>query len=726
MERMEQLIRESLEARAHDVEPTPALWLEVDRRVARRRRFQVVSWSLAGVTAVLAAVLAVPAIVGLFTGPDTIEIPPLDRTPAAGVVSTHVVAIDAEGTARLVDLRTDESIRDLVELGFVPSGLAVSPTSTPDAVEFAAIAATGELTVVGADGQTWYSGDVDAPDGFAWSVVAAPNGRWFATTSPMEEADGATVTVARPVSSWVPGEDVTWTEIGMVVDQGSRLVAWTGAVADEGDRSQLWLITADGRLVQETLEVTDGVPRSLEVGSSELDAVLDAATSSAQGGRIGEPFYVLRDVGAGPELVWFGADGVASEHVPLADHLGDADPAALWLDAKQDGALVGDGERTWLVAHDGRGAFAEPIALADGFVRAAMLDVVRPGGGATDDPTDDPTEAPTEEPTSAPTDPDTAEPEGPVVEGAPLPAPIVTVSARELTLHGPDGPQVIAELAVEGESRFISARVRPGSTTDDLTVVALTTAEGMWDLRTIRWVDGEQTVFEAFPEPHIPGWGGSAGAGSVPHGPVWSPQGDHLAWFEFGTGPATLRTVGWDDGPGTGDPATDNASFELDTRGQVPLIPVEWVAMSGGPSATEIRAVALDSNEGWYALPVDIQGDGAIALSGSGFRTEPGDGTDLVVGLADDGRGEVRWLLQLTFDGPVLVDAAGPQEGRRTELPTEVMPGDGLTQLSMRPIGDGVLVASPHTGAGYYVTADGEANRLPGEVFDADVIRPAP
>jgi hypothetical protein len=299
----------------------------------------------------------------------------------------------------------------------------------------------------------------------------------------------------------------------------------------------------------------------------------------------------------------------------------------------------------------------------------------------------------------------------------------VTVSARQLTLHGPDGPQVIAELAVEGESRFVSARVRPGSTVEDLTVVALTTAEGMWDLRTTRWVDGELTVFEAFPEPHVPGWGGAVGAGMTPHGPVWAPDGDHLAWFEFGTGPATMRVVGWDDGPGTGDPATDNATFELDTRGQIPLIPVEWVATPDGPSATELRAVAMDSDEGWYALPVDIQGDGAVALDGSGLRVEPGDGTGLVVGLADDGRGQVRWLLQLTSDGPVLVDAAGPQQGRRTELPSALMPGDGLTQLSMRPVGEGVLVASPHTGVGYYVTSDGEVNSLPGEVFEADVIR---
>jgi hypothetical protein len=717
MERMEQLIRESLEARAQDVEPTPALWLEVDRRVARRRRFQVATWSLAGVTAVLAAVLAVPAIVGLFAGPDTIEIPPLDRTPAAGVVSTHVVAIDTDGSVTLVDLRTGATVSELATLGHGVADLAVSPSSTPDAVEFVAVTANGELSLAGARGGVWSAGRPDAPDGFGWSVAVSPDGRWAASSFPMIESDGATVSVA-PFASAPEGTDLQWVEVELGMDRSMRLAAWTGDTAEEGDRSVLWLLTSDGGLVRVQLEVIDGLPRRLEEGQTrDAEQVLDAATSYVRGGAIDEPFYLLVDGSEGPELVWTGAGGRTAT-VALGDLVGDVAPDALWLDAKQDGALVGDGERTWLIAHDGAGAFADPIALADGFVRAAMLDLTRPGESVTEDPT----EEPTDDPTAAPTEPDPADPEGPVVEGAPLPAPIVTVSTRQLTLHGPDGPQVIAELAVEGESRFISARVRPGSTIDDLTVVAFTTAEGMWDLRTIRWVDGELTVFESFPEPHIPGWGGAAGAGMAPQGPVWSPDGDHLAWFEFGTGPATMRVVGWDDGPGTGDPATDNASFELDTRGQVPLIPVEWVATPGGPSGTELRVVALDSNEGWYALPVDIQGDGAVALDGSGFRVEPGDGTDLVVGVADDGRGEVRWLLQLTFDGPVLVDAAGPQQGRRTELPIALMPGDGLTQLSMRPIGDGTLVASPHTGVGYYVTSDGEANRLPGEVFDADVI----
>jgi hypothetical protein len=717
MERMEALIRQSLEARAQDVEPTPALWLEVDRRVARRRRLQVLTWSLAGAAAAVLAVFAVPAILGLFTGPDTIEIPPLDRTPAAGVISTHVVTIEDDGVARLVDLRTGDVVRDLAELDLVPTDLAVSPTSTVDRVEFAAIAQTGELVVVGPDGETWAGGDVDLPAGAARSVVAAADGRWFATTSPTEEADGATVTVAPPVTSWAAGDDVTWTEVGMIVDQGSRLVAWTGDTTDEGDRSELWLVTAEGRLVQETLEVTDGVPRSLEVGSSELDAVLDAATSSAQGGQVGEPFYVLRDVGAGPEVVWFDADGRASDHVPLAGLLGEADGIALWLDAKQDGALVGDGERTWLLAHDGRGSFAEPTALPDGTVRAALLDVDRPGRAPVDEPVEEPTEEPAE--------PDAAQPEAPVVDGAPLPAPIVTVSLRELVLHGPEAPRTLYTLPAEGESTFISARVRPGSTLEDLTVVALVRAEGMLDLREYRW-DGSELTWDYLPDHLQPGVGDDAEAGPQAHGPVWSPDGAHLAWFESGTGAApTLRVIGWtDDGPGTGEPATDNASFAIDTLGNEPLIPVEWVATPGTDSATELRATALDSNEGWYALPVDLQADGAVALATStvAARNAPSGGP--ILGVASDELASPRWLVQSTFDGALLHElGVEPGTAHSWSLPAELLPGDGLVELWVRAIGDGALVGSHNTATAYYVDQDGTPNRIAGEVVDADVVR---
>jgi hypothetical protein len=728
MERMEELIRQSLQARAQDVEPTPALWLEVDRRVARRRRLQVVTWSLAGVAAAVLAVFAVPAVIGLFSGPDQLDIAPLDRTPAGGVVPTHVVTVEDDGVARLVDLRTGDAVRDLAELPFVPADLAVSPVSTVEAVELVAIAATGELAVVGPGGETWSSGTVDAPDGFARSVVAAPDGRWFATTSPTQEADGATVAVAPPPSSWGPGEDVTWTEIGMVTDAAHRLVAWTGATADEGDRSTLWLVTGDGALLREQLEVIDGVPTYLEIGERDQREqgarVLDAAPSFVRGGADGEASYLLVLHGAAApalELVESQAATTSTAGLPLAPFFGEVDPADLWLDAKQDAALVGDGERTWLFAHDGAGGFAEPTALPDGTVRAGLLDVQRPGGATTDDLVD--------EPATEPTDPEEAQPEGPVVEGAPLPAPIVTVSRRDLVLHGPDGARTLYTLPEEGESTFVSARVRPGSTVDDLVVAALVRAEGMLDLREYRW-DGRELTWDYLPDHLQPGVGDDADAGPQAHGPVWSPDGDRLAWFEFGTGAApTLRVIGWTDtGPGTGEPATDNASFTIDTLGNVPLVPVEWVATPGWPASTAIHAVALDSTA-WYLLPVDIQADGAVALVEGPGGQAPGEFVPsaqfergAILGVASDDE-TVRWTVQLTSDGLVLEELPDDGPITATPLPADLSPDDGLVEAWVRAIGDGALVGSPRTASAYYVAPDGSANRLPGPVIDADVVR---
>jgi hypothetical protein len=720
MERMEQRIRESLEARAHDVEPTPALWLEVDRRIERRRRVHAWSWALAGAAAVLVAVLGAPAVVGLLDGPERIEIPPLDRTPTTSG-PTHVVAVGDDGVARLVDLAAGERARDLADLDFLPVDLTVSPTSTVDAVEFAAVGAAGELAVVGPGGEIWSGGGVAAADGFARSVVASPDGRWFASTTPTEESDGSSVIVAPPLTSWAAGPDTAWTEIGMVVDRRSRLVAWSGELAQEGDLSELWLVTGDGVLVRELLEVQGGLPVSVGGGpSDEVDwSVRDIAFGD--GGRDAGT-YLLVDDPAGPELVWLAADG-SLQSTLLRSELGDAAAETRWLDASQDTVLVGNGERTWLVAHDPQAGFDEPVELARDTVRVAFLGTPRAGGAPSDEATD------TDEPT--PGDAGDAaigeEPavDGPTVDGVVLPAPVVTASLRELTLLGPDGPQVIAELAAEGESVFLSARVRPGSTVDDLTVVALTTAEGMWDLRTIRWVDGQQTAFEPFPPPYVPGGTGTAGDELSVQGPVWSPGGDAVAWLETATGGTTLVTVGWGgDGPGTGDTATDNASFEVDTLGHVPLVPAEWVATPDDDVATELRLAGLDV-DGWFALPIDVQPDGARALPSATVvpRVEPLVGSTL--GVASDATSSPRWYLQMTDTQLELSepDPARPGSWRMTPLPEGLLPGDGLPELWVRAIGDGALVGSRNTATTFHLNADGTATRLPGEVLDADVVR---
>jgi hypothetical protein len=717
MERMEELIRQSLQARAQDVEPTPALWLEVDRRVARRRRFQVVSWSLAGVAAAVLAVFAVPAVIGLFTGPDQLDIAPMDRTPAGGVVSTHALAVDADGEITILDLRTGATTpvssidRRPVEVG----QLVLAPTSTPTTEPRWAAPHWAAAVTAGEHGCYAVGSGLHATTTCGWpeplSVAISPDGAQAAYLQAQEEADGVSVVIARVKGEGLSGEQANGQDAVATIEAGSMLVEWRVG-ADESTQ-ELWVLRPDGSLVALVLGAS---PEGLTLADTYQlaeGAVLDAASAAPD--RSDAPRYLLRNGADGPELTWSPPSG-AETTLPLAALVAETDPADLWLDAKQDAVLLGDGERTWLVAHDGRGQFGEPVELSEGVVRAALFQVARPG--------DTPDEA-TDEPATEPTEPETSEAEGPVVEGAPLPAPIVTVSLQDLVLHGPGGARTLYTLPTEGESTFISARVRPGSTMDDLTVVALVRAEGMLDLREYGW-DGSELTWDYLPDHLQPGVGDTPDAGAQAHGPVWSPEGDKLAWFEFGTGAApTLRVIGWtDDGPGTGEPATDNASFTIDTRGNVPLIPVEWVATPGGPSATEIRATGLDSNEGWYALPVDVQADGAVALGGDVVQVRNGPSGGTILGVASDDVASPRWLVQSTFDGAMLHEA-GVESGtlRPTSLPAELLPGDGLVELWVRSIGDGALVGSRNTATAYYVEPDGTPNRIDGQVIDADVVR---
>jgi hypothetical protein len=746
MERLEQLLRESLQARAQDVEPTPALWLEVDRRIARRRRVQVLSWSFAGAAAVVAAVLALPAVLGVFDGPDQLDIAPLDRAPAAGVVPERYVA-DVDGRLELRDLATGEAVPvPAIEASGASAVAAreveVRPGSTGE--DHAVVAVRGgdgdtpstiELLTSG-DGEPDADGRQEGPSyaaavlpwaeadpGFATSAVWAPDRDAVALTVPTAEADGALLTLWESPSTTALTAEPPLVDAGVVLATGAELLDWVGATADPGDESVLYVR-------QESVVVAQTLVRTVDafdpVDSRALDGVLDVASSHANPGTLASAEYLLRAGGGGPELTW-SADGDRQSTAPLGEVLDGAPPASLWLDAKQDAAIVGDGRHTALVVHDGDGRFLTPVTLPTSG-RAALLDAARPGGEdpAPSDPIEDPGTPDTDTATS---DPEVGTDAGPTVDGAALPAPIVTVSADELTLHTAAGPQVVARLAGEGESRFLAARVRPGSTVDDLTVVALTTAEGMYDLRTVRFVDGQLTVFAPFEDGYGPGATSEAGDLQV-FGPVWSPDGASLAWLDVAAGVTTLRTVGWGgDGPGTGDPATDNAAFELDTRGQVPLVPSEWVATPDGAASTELRFAALDAGDGWYALAVDVQADGAVALPSGELEVRGrGDHDGAVLAVASDDTASPRWVVHLDDVGAWLTepdDARGQRRG--TSLPPALLPGDGLAELWVRSLGDGALVGSRNTATAYFHPADDVSRpgpaRLPGEVVAADVVR---
>jgi hypothetical protein len=765
---IEDRIRDSLQQRAEDVEPTPALWQEVDRRITRRRWRTLGVWSLAGVAAALAAVAIVPGLVG-GDGPAVPEIVPGDTSSAAVVPDT--VAVAEEGLVRLRDLTSGDLLRFNAaydrgegrdEGATDAHTIAVRPGSTRS--DYAVLAVHGGdgtqpglLEIVRSDeGATLEDGlavgtptaattlpALEADPSFVPSAVWAPDADLAAITLPAD-ADGAVValwTSPRPV---VPeGEtgpvDLDVAETGIVIERGAQLLDWVGSTAPAGDGSTLYVRRPSGEVValqvradqDRALEVVDSAPVTDGSGGDTLEGpaldvgTFDVASSHRITGRRDQGLYSLIDTGDAIQLGWSPRGGAVDVRVDLSEVVGVA-AADLWLDAKQDAALVGDGQRLWLVTHDGSGAFRDPVELSFGSPIGALFDVAREVvDAAPDDTTDGTTDEPTEDPAAEgePGTPDTDTGTGEPGASRALAEPVLVGGIRDLRLLLPDGTsRMLYGFAVEGESRVIEVAVRPGSTVDDLTAAVLTQAEGMWDLRELRVVGGQVTVAaEPFPPAYRPGAGTDPGAGFVVTGPIWSPDGASLAWLETGPGGATLRTIGWtDEGPGTGDTATDNASWALDTAPiGVTLHPAGWYAIGtdGDTAVTALHLVGDEPAEGYQVVLLDRQADGAWALS-SDVDTVPGPdlpGSIVAVGGLTEATpplsGRPAAMVRLSEQGLVLYRAPYG-DGDDTRLADDLLPEEGLPLLWLEPVGDDWLVGSRNMATTYLVTAHGRTARL--------------
>lgn len=189
-------------------------------------------------------------------------------------------------------------------------------------------------------------------------------------------------------------------------------------------------------------------------------------------------------------------------------------------------------------------------------------------------------------------------------------------AGRELRLRTADGGvETIYTLEPRGESVFVSASVRPGSTVDEATIVTVTQAEGMYDLRWIEISGGVPGELQLFGAPYRP----TSGMTPIDEaGPTvaWAPDGGSIGWIEWSAdGETTLRTVGWGDGPGTGDTATDNAAFGVEpipAGGRIRA----WTAT--GTSTSRIDVVGPEG--GAWSITVERQGDGALALPPNAVR----------------------------------------------------------------------------------------------------------
>jgi hypothetical protein len=715
MDRVEQLVRDSLRTRAEDVEPTPHLYRGVQDRIARRRRRTIATWVPAGAVALGVAVV-LPSVLDTGTQVPSIE-DYADGPVSAAPTSTRAVTVDRDGVVALVDL-TDGSV--LHEYGSldgagVPPLLDVAPTdvdAVPDAiagtpqdrVDGPTLAITA-FTVTCPPGSACAGETTTSfePEGGAPEVGArfavSPDGAWTATLAgPMQDADGWTLQLRPTPRSDAPE---LFREPAVVVPAGSVVQDWSGTLEPDGT-SEVTVVTPDGQLLGFPLTYDgDTFTWTDEAVLSPVDREPVAAYASSHlGDGTG---YVLSTGDAGLEVQAV-RGGRTLGAVDVDALVGDPQAETVALDAWGDTATLSSPDGSWLLTHDGQGDFADPVALPDGTVRAALV------GREVDDGPDD----------ASPDEPGEASPAEPgeglddvIVEEptAAFAGPIVQAGARSVVLRTDAEERILLALPPEGESTVVEVGVRPGSSADDLTAVVATTAEGFTDLRWVEVVDGQvqdPVVLE--------GAYASAGVGDASvtlRGLTWSPAGDRLLWVEATPGDATLRAIGWDDGPGTGDTATDNVALGLPTGLDGSLVDV--VDAGGG------RLVARFTSTGgaWSRWVLEVQGDGALAVPGTEAEPVPSPVGGAVVALtgADD-ESRPTWLLIAAADGPRLVrDPFTTAE--RVALP-DLASGDGLTAARLSEVDGGVLVQT--AGLAWSVGADGQVTGL-GDAVDVDPVR---
>jgi hypothetical protein len=234
------------------------------------------------------------------------------------------------------------------------------------------------------------------------------------------------------------------------------------------------------------------------------------------------------------------------------------------------------------------------IALSLVAVLAACgVDAVPAGAPDVDDtPTEDPVD------THAPSPEDFAT-EG--VHDAELDVRI-DGATLEIRVAGPDGG-LLHGWTLEDQV-FHSYLVRPDPAAGSLDVVALALAGERPVLYHVSARPDGSSVLATFPDHLQP----AHVVDASPPAFGWTPDARSLVWTETTGEDLVLRTVGWDDGPGTDDPADDNASFVLD-------LPAD--AHVDGFEVTEDGSWILllrDGVGGLHEVPMERQADGALAI----------------------------------------------------------------------------------------------------------------
>lgn len=611
---VDQLLRDSLQARAHDVRPDPATWERVASGIRRRQRGR---WALAGAAAaavVAVAVLVTPTLLG--SRIDLAPVPPADEpglgapVGAGGALVTdgeelRVVGADGETVYRL---NSPEEADEPLPFQRV----AVRPGSTVDDLTAMYVRADADCERVEVGWVRAGEEDSGGPNPRRGGPLGG--GQGFCITDPVWSPDGehAAWVERHPggrfslqVLAWdasaPAGEPATWSRIDRDDLATLRVSDWVVSGPDGQERLYLTggeagsarsLHMAVERDAEGPVDVTSGPTPS---GSSGDGEAIEVAVKDPDGDDRTTVRLLAHPDGTARLASSPGAPGELELPADVLD-AEDARSGDVWLAARGEDVLLGFDGRAWHVRRFEDG-FGNPVRLAGTVVHAELLDG-EPGPGPDE----------------------VDEPDGPPASGD---DPLVTTDGGVIALHGSDGPTVVARA---DEAQIVDFTVHPASTPDELTVVWREGLDCDATLHVVRIVDGTEDTR------------GQVDA-ACPGTPVFSPDGSHLAWMsqpEPSGEPAQdepafgLETLAWDGGP-TGGLTTFELSADPTETMSLDLHDWVWTDEGNGDATGTLHLSGYDGHGTVraYTAPIERQGDGALVL--------PADATArTVTGLGDD------------------------------------------------------------------------------------------
>lgn len=176
--------------------------------------------------------------------------------------------------------------------------------------------------------------------------------------------------------------------------------------------------------------------------------------------------------------------------------------------------------------------------------------------------------------------------------------------ADEVSVLATDG-STLARLEVPDArlDAFHDVVVRPGATTTELDAIVVILRGEVFRLYHLEVVDGETVELTEAPD-HLQPQDVMESTMTL----HWTPDADSVLWTEPTPEGVTLRSFGWEDGPGTGRPADDNAAFALD-------LPAD-VSIDGFEVLDDARWMVqlVDGLGVVHELQMERQADGALAL----------------------------------------------------------------------------------------------------------------